>query len=536
MTATVTDFLGDIDPVNELGGFNILGGDGGGGFGIFDLLQNPMFGIGSGAIAALIDQFRIAELNAEREAGKDAARDIIGGIPDASIPGFRLGDFTSPPIGPGIQTAPGQFGRPGGSVIDFSPAFSNVDAEQAIRDAAGLGGVGTLTEQQTGFTDFDLGVYGATPNAGRPPGVTAEDALRPSPGSALQRDTGNADLNRLLAQFSDPTFDTTRFDQFLDKTLPGRRIDADTRFEDALARNAASLESGLGGLANIRAQGVAGLETGRITDFGENIGLLDLPDPEAIFRGSLERDTSAALRAEQGAVGRAGENFANLAQAGRDPFNIASSGIAAREGALNQRLGDIQQARTSADDLRSRTLGSNSIARGDSIKRDQVVNTAIDNAITQLFDRESASGTALRETGLTQDTSLAEALGTQLGGLDTLEGQTIGAREGFVTAGQQAQTGLQGDLLSFLSNIPGVASTIEQGQLSTAAGAHAGISQQNIAAQAFNMQKALAAAGIEMSFDEIYTSLLDQVTSISGIATEDAPFATRPAPLTIGGQ
>ncbi len=472
---------------------------------------------GISILLSILDRIQTAGIQQDRTSREDRARGLIGDIPDASFPGFRLGDFESPPIGPQAERrflgsfGPGAvgeeeaiarnagIGRSGDNVIDFTPAFSNTDIEAAIREGVGLDG---------------------SPFGG------------PVAGSALQRDTDNIDLNALLRQFSDPTFDPSRFDEFL-KTFPGREADAQTRFDEGILRNEGNLQAGLGGLADIRRTGQAGLEEGRITDFQKNIDLLKLADPEAIFRNRLAAGTESALRTEQGSLDRGGQRFSSLAATGRDPFNIASSGIASRESALNQRLGSIQAARTDADTLRSTALGANSDLISGSIGQDLERNTAIDDAITSLLNQESVGQTNLRQTQGTADASLAGGLEIALANLGTLEGQALGAREEFATAGQEAQTGLEADLMSFLANIPGAASGIEQGQLQTAAGAFDVFGQQGLQAQAFDLQKALAAAGFETTFQEVVQVLQDQFASAVSLVSEDAPMSTLP-PLSIG--
>lgn len=475
--------------------------------GFFEDIKSPFGQFGASGLLGIFDFLQTQGINERQRQDQQRALDILGGAPQASIPGGRIGDVTfAPEIGPQSERrflgsfGPGAvgeeeafarnagIGRSGDNTIDFSGLFSNTDIEAALREGAGLDG----------------SAFGG-----------------PVAGSALQRDTGNIDLNAILRQFSDPTFDASGFDEFL-ATLPQRRLDAQGRLDEGLAGNAATLQAALGNLQGLRDQGVATQNLGRITDFQENIDLLGLQDPDALFRGRLAQGTDAALRAEQNTLDRGGERFAALAQSGRDPFNIAASGIASREGALNTRLSAVQDARTDAETLRQTTLGANAGLIGESIGRDQDVNIAINNAIKDLDLQQTIGATGLQQTGLVQDTSLRNALGADLGALDTLEGQTLGDRAGFVTAGQAAQTGLESNALSALANIPILASQTEQGQAQVAGGLHQQAVDNSMNAQLFNWQQELAKAGIIMTFEEILNLTQGGFQTAQSGVTEEA--------------
>lgn len=491
------------------------------------LLESLTSNVGQGFTSlglGIADFIRILGLDQDRQRDQQTALDLLSQSPQMSIPGGRIGDVTfAPEIGPQSERrflgsfGPGAageeevfarnvgIGRSGDNTIDFSGLFSNTDIEAAMREGLGLDG----------------SAFGG-----------------PVAGTALQRNTGNLDLNALLAQLSDPTFDTTRFDEFLDETLPQRRVDAQTRLDEGLAGNAATLQAGLGNLQGIRDRGVAAQNLSRITDvqMQRNVDRLELPDAEAIFRNRLASGTETALRTEQNTLDRGGERFAALAQSGRDPFNIAASGIASREGALNTRLSDIASTRASADELRSATLGTNVDRRQASINKDTDVNIAIDNAINALDLGQTSAAGALQQTGLVQDTSLRNALGADLGALDIQEGTSLSDLAGFVTAGQAAQTGLEADSLSALGNIPLLASQTEQGQAQVAGGLHQQAVNNSMNAQIFNWQQELAKAGIFMTHEEIMQSLQGTFQTAQSGVTEEAGAPASSSLFTFGPQ
>jgi hypothetical protein len=455
--------------------------------------------------------WQTGNLNQQRAADKEAALGVLGQVGEPYIPGVSwngqmIGQQTGTP--PGYENA---------DVIPIGAGTINLDDDIPFHDFE--------AEMRAAMGLDDGAGGGAMPDGG----------------------SGNADLDAWLSNFSSPQFDTSGFDQQI-SDLQGGRGEARDFFDEqtgwlddllgrGLSQNESNLSGGLDTLAGIRGRGVDQMEGQRITDFQENINLLGLPDAEDAWNTTYQRESANAAQQEQNQLNRAGEGFQAQTAMGRDPFNVAGFG-GARESALQNRLGSVQNARLSADEMRLATLGSNAAQRGLQVGRDQNYNQNLDSAIKDLFATESQGATSLLGQRMAQDANLFGDRGEQqvgLGGnyqgrlssIDQLLNAALGERGGLVQHGQDMQTQLEGTGLEQLTNLPGLASQLAIQQREGVGNIAA--QMQNSATQGYGaeLQRALAESGLLMQNDQV---LLDLQNAFSNMM---APFSD--AEWTDGG-
>mgnify|MGYP001172903127 CR=1 FL=1 len=259
--------------------------------------------------------------------------------------------------------------------------------------------------------------------------------------------TGNGqdivNLNNLFG--TDVSYDPTAIDELIGETGTRR----DEALDESRARYGTQLTDARALYDRGRADigGLFGAERGRLAGEkiapGSTFDLLDLADPEEIYRASLDAGNRNALQTEQATIDQTGsELFRESARLGRDPFD-AGIPTQTREAARSRRLSDFGGARLGAEGQKLSALASNSATKQAALASEQQRNTAIDQAIAALTGQEAGEyGDLTTEQSATEtaiQNALEEALGTTRGIYEPQVTNLGIAREQNIGAGQERE-------------------------------------------------------------------------------------------------
>lgn len=198
-----------------------------------------------------------------------------------------------------------------------------------------------------------------------------------------------------------------------------------SELDDGLADSEAALFQGLGGLRDIRQEGVGTLNRSRI-GLGSTFDLLDLDDPEQRYQEALTFGDEAASANQDAALRSEIDNsFAESARLGIDPFEAGAFDDSSRQLA-NRRYDDLFQSRAAAAGERNRIQEFNVGARQGALESEMATNRNIDSAIQALFAQEMGGATDLYGTRMTGDQTFRTGMLNNLFGRQTnIEGNYI---------------------------------------------------------------------------------------------------------------